>query len=70
MKVTHIIFFHDELFACKNKKCKNKVFITPVDPEGVWRCPKCEKTQKIVDSVKVTIGKKERKEKKPKVKRI
>ena len=57
MEIMHIILMHDETIQCKRKNCKNKALVTPVDIDGNWTCPRCEKKQKIVsvNSVKITM---------------
>ncbi len=46
MEIIHIILIHDSQITCKN--CNNGVLITPVNNDGNWRCPKCNKEQQIV----------------------
>ena len=55
MKVTHIILTHDDHVVCRRKKCKNKVLITPVDIDGNWSCPKCNRSHKIVDVERISL---------------
>jgi len=57
VRVMHIILEHDEHIVCGNKKCKNKVLITPVDTDGIWSCPKCNRSRRIVQVEQVSVVK-------------
>jgi len=57
MKITSIILIHDDEISCKKKKCKHKGLITPINLDGEWSCPKCNKYFKVCDIDKDTLAK-------------
>lgn len=55
MKIMHIILIHDDEIICG--KCKNKVLITPINTEGIWSCPRCNKEHQIAKINKKVLSK-------------
>jgi len=53
MEVEHVIVIQNKPHFCKF--CKRDVLITPVNLEGEWTCPYCNKVSKLFSKVYVEL---------------
>ena len=57
METDCIIIMHDDVIKCGRKKCKGAVLITPVNLDGEWSCPVCNKYRKVANIDKELLEK-------------